>query len=288
MLQFGFFLTPTAADYPNLLRQAQLAESMGLDLIGIQDHPYQHRFLDTWTLISVLAAQTEKVRFFPDVANLPLRPPTVLAKSAASLDVITGGRVELGLGAGGFWQAVAAMGGPERQPKDAVNALEEAVQIVRLIWSGQRGVRFQGKHYQLRGAHTGPVPAHEMEIWIGGNKSRMLSLIGRHADGWIPSSPYVPRDQLLEKNERIDEAAVKAGRDPAKIRRIYNVMGEITSEDRIGYLEGPVEYWIEELIRLVEDYRMDSFIFGPKGWSEEQMRLFAEEVVPQVRANQSG
>jgi len=157
------------------------------------------------------------------------------------------------------------------------------VQVIRLIWSGQRGVRFQGKHYQLRGAHTGPVPAHLMEIWIGGNKPRMLSLIGRLADGWIPSSPYVPPDQLIEKNDRINEAALKAGRDPAKIRRIYNVMGEITSGDRRGYLEGPVEYWVEELNRLVEKCRMDSFIFGPKGSSEEQMRLFAEEVVPQVR-----
>ena len=76
-----------------------------------QDHPYQPRFLDTWTLLSVLAAQTSTVRLAPNVANLPLRPPAVLARSVASLDILSGGRVELGLGAGAFWDAIEANGG---------------------------------------------------------------------------------------------------------------------------------------------------------------------------------
>ena len=101
-VQFGFFLTPTAHNYPELVQQARLADQLGLDLIGIQDHPYQQRFLDTWTLIAALAVQTERIRFFPDVINLPLRPPAMLGKAAASLDHMTGGRIELGLGAGAF------------------------------------------------------------------------------------------------------------------------------------------------------------------------------------------
>jgi alkanesulfonate monooxygenase SsuD/methylene tetrahydromethanopterin reductase-like flavin-dependent oxidoreductase (luciferase family) len=253
-----------------------------LDLIGIQDHPYQSRFFDAWTLISFLAAHTEKIRFFPDVANLPLRPPSVLAKSAATLDVLTGGRVELGLGAGAFWQAVAAMGGPNRQPKEAVDALEEALQVIRLMWSGQRGLRFEGKYYSLRGAHSGPVPAHPMEIWIGATKPRMLALIGRLGDGWIPSSSYVPPDQIPQMNRQIDEAASRAGRNPNQIRRLYNVMGRITHGERGGYLEGPVEYWVDALARLHE-HGIDSFIFAPQEPSEEQIRLFAEQVVARVR-----
>ncbi len=282
-LQFGFFLTPSADDYPALLQQARLCEQLGLDLIGIQDHPYQYRFLDTWTLISVLAAQTNKIRFFPDVINLPLRPPAVLAKSAASLDVITNGRIELGMGAGGFWKAIAAMGGPERKPGEAVDALEEAVQVIRLVWSGERGVRFDGQHYQLKGANTGPVPAHPIQIWIGAVQSRMLALTGRCCDGWIPSSSYIPPEKLPEKNSRIDEAALKAGRDPGKIRRLYNVMGRITEGERGGFLEGPVDYWVEELSRLASDFRVDSFIFSPQDVTEDQIRLFAEQVVPKVR-----
>lgn len=283
-LLFGFFLTPTAENAPELVQQAQLCEQLGLDLIGIQDHPYQYRFLDTWTLISYLAAKTERIRFFQDVANLPLRLPSVLAKSAASLDVLTGGRVELGLGAGAFWTAVAAMGGPNRSPREAVDALAEAIQVIRLMWSGQRGARFKGKHYSLNGANTGPVPVHPMQIWIGGSGPRMLNLIGRMGDGWVPSASYVSPEKLPGMNRRINAAAEEAGRDPGKIRRLYNLMGSITAGERGDFLVGPAEYWVDELVRLVEEYGMDTFIFAPQSPTEEQIRRFAEQVMPQVRA----
>jgi alkanesulfonate monooxygenase SsuD/methylene tetrahydromethanopterin reductase-like flavin-dependent oxidoreductase (luciferase family) len=99
-LEFGVFPEPLADPPDRVERLVGVAERSGLDLIGIQDHPYQRRFYDTWTLISYLAARTEKVRFCPDVANLPLRSPVMLAKAAASLDVLTRGRDEFGLGAG--------------------------------------------------------------------------------------------------------------------------------------------------------------------------------------------
>lgn len=283
-VQFGFFLTPSAANVSELVQQAQWCDRLGLDLIGIQDHPYQYRFLDAWTLISYLVAKTERVRFFPDVSNLPLRQPAVLAKSAASLDVLSGGRVELGLGAGSFWQAINAMGGPNREPAEAIAALEDAIHIIRLVWSGQRGARYTGQHYQLRGANTGPVPAHAMQIWVGAVKPRMLALTGRLADGWVPSSSYVPPEALPEMNQRLDAAAVSAGRDPGQIRRIYNVMGRITSGERGGFLEGPASYWAETLVQLVEEGGMDTFIFAPAEPSEDQIHRFAEDVAPQVRA----
>lgn len=88
-LEFGYFLVPNADD--PLLDTARAADRAGLDLIGVQDHPYQRRYVDTWTLLSTIAAVTERVRVFPDVASLPLRPPAVLAKAAASLDVLSGG-----------------------------------------------------------------------------------------------------------------------------------------------------------------------------------------------------
>src|SRR5262245_31590913 len=125
-LQFGVFITPDAADPQGVLVLARLADELGFDLIGIQDHPYQARFLDTWTLLATIAGQTRRVRLFPDVASLPLRPPAVLAKAAATLDLLSGGRFELGVGAGAFWEAIVAMGGPSRAPAEAVTALEEA------------------------------------------------------------------------------------------------------------------------------------------------------------------
>jgi alkanesulfonate monooxygenase SsuD/methylene tetrahydromethanopterin reductase-like flavin-dependent oxidoreductase (luciferase family) len=110
-LQFGVFITPLAGEPVTVLELARLADAVGLDLVTFQDHPYQPRFLDTWTVLSVVAAQTINVRVAPNVANLPLRPPVVLARSVASLDVLSRGRVELGLGAGFFWEAIAANGG---------------------------------------------------------------------------------------------------------------------------------------------------------------------------------
>jgi alkanesulfonate monooxygenase SsuD/methylene tetrahydromethanopterin reductase-like flavin-dependent oxidoreductase (luciferase family) len=282
-LQFGYFLTPSAENYPELVQQARLADRLGLDLIGIQDHPYQRRFFDTWTLLSALAAQTETIRFFPDVANLPLRPPAMLAKAAASLDVISGGRVELGLGTGVFWEGIGALGGPVREPGESVDALEEAIQVIRLMWSGERGVRYDGKHYQLKGAQPGPVPAHPIELYIGAIGPRMLDLTGRLGDGWIPSSSYVPPERLAVMNKRIDEGAERAGRDPDEVRRMYNLFGTITKGPQSGFLEGPVDYWVEELTRLATQERMDSFIFGPQEPSEEQIRLFGEEVAVGVR-----
>ena len=99
-LAFGLFLPNPASQAATVVRLAQVAEQQGLDLIGIQDHPYNPDLLDTWTLLSHLAAATTTIRLFPDVACVPLRPPAVLARSVASLDLLTDGRVELGLGAG--------------------------------------------------------------------------------------------------------------------------------------------------------------------------------------------
>jgi alkanesulfonate monooxygenase SsuD/methylene tetrahydromethanopterin reductase-like flavin-dependent oxidoreductase (luciferase family) len=119
------------------------------------------------------------VRVFAAIGNLPLRPPAVLAKSAATLDLLSGGRFELGIGAGGYLEAAHAMGAPTGTPEESLVALEEAIAIMRAMWSGERrGLRFDGSHYQLSGVHPGPVPAHSIEIWIGANRPRALALTG--------------------------------------------------------------------------------------------------------------
>src|SRR5690606_11947743 len=123
-LLFGAFITPTAGDPQVPVALAQLAEASDLDLVTFQDHPYQPSFLDTWTLMSYVAAATKRVRIAPNVLNVPLRPPAVLAGAAASLDLLSGGRLDLGLGAGGFWDAIEAMGTPKLTPGQAVTALE--------------------------------------------------------------------------------------------------------------------------------------------------------------------
>src|SRR5438067_5120283 len=166
-LAFGISVVPVAANLGETRALVSAADAAGLDLVGIQDHPYQRRSLDTMTLIGHLLAQTGQIRIFPDVANLPLRAPPMLAKEAATLDLLSGGRFELGLGAGAFWDAIEAMGGPRRSPGEAVEALEETIAIIRQAWSDARSVQFEGKHYRARGYHPGPRPAHELETRTG-------------------------------------------------------------------------------------------------------------------------
>jgi alkanesulfonate monooxygenase SsuD/methylene tetrahydromethanopterin reductase-like flavin-dependent oxidoreductase (luciferase family) len=262
-IQFGYFLLPDATEPLRALERAVRADAAGIDLIGIQDHPYQWRFHDTWTLLTAIAMRTEQVTVFPDVANLPLRPPAVLAKAAASLDLLSGGRVELGLGAGGFWDAIKAMGGPLRTPAESVQALEEAIEVIRLVWSGKRGLRYDGRFYQLAGLNAGPVPSHEIGIWLGAYKPRMLALTGRAADGWVPSLGRVTPADLGEAAARIDDAAHAAGRDPSAIRRVLNVGADLSAEDFAA-------------LALAQGF--DTFMV-----SEDAGEAFIQEVVPKVR-----
>jgi alkanesulfonate monooxygenase SsuD/methylene tetrahydromethanopterin reductase-like flavin-dependent oxidoreductase (luciferase family) len=267
-----------------ILALAAVADRAGLDLVGIQDHPYQRRYLDTWMVMATVLARTERVTVFPDVANLPLRPPAMMAKAAASLDVLSAGRFELGLGAGAFWDGVAAMGGPTRSPGEAVDALGEAIEIIRLMWSDRSSVRHDGHHYRISGVKPGPQPAHDMGIWLGVGGRRTLALLGRAADGWLPSSPWAPPAKLPALTAQLDDAAAAAGRDPADIRRIYNMFGSIREHGTGDFLQGTVAQWTDELTELAVEHGIDSFVFGPADDRVRQVEVFAAEVAPAVRA----
>ena len=277
-LRFGIFPTPDAARLDDLLGLVQLAEVEGLDLVSVQDHPYQSKFVDTWTLLSVLGARTSTITLAPNVASLPLRPPVVLAKAVATLDLLTGGRVELGLGAGAFWDGIAAAGGPRRTPGEAVDALAEAVQLVKAFWEGGT-LRFEGEHYRSVGLHAGPRPAHDIPVWLGSYKPRMLRLTGRLADGWVPSLGYADPDALPEMSKVVDEAALAAGRSPSSVRRIYNVFGRFGSGG--GFLRGGPRDWAEQLAELTLEVGTSTYILGTD--APDDVRRWATEVAPAVR-----
>ena len=270
------FIVPGGEDPELTLEQIVAADRAGLAYVGVQDHPYQRRYLDTWTLLSFAAARTERVRLVPDVMNLPLRLPTMIAKAAASLDVLSGGRVELGLGAGAFWDAVAAMGGPRRTPGESVDALAEAIQIVRAFFDMDGALRFPGGHYEVVGARPGPAPAHRIGIWVGAYGPRMLGLTGRLGDGWLPSvgaPPYLAEAEIGPRWERVEEAAAAAGRNPDEIFRAVNV-GLHDAESwldagRLGSF-ADAHGWDAVLVSPAED--------DPVG----SIRRLGEEIVPQL------
>jgi alkanesulfonate monooxygenase SsuD/methylene tetrahydromethanopterin reductase-like flavin-dependent oxidoreductase (luciferase family) len=278
-LEFGLFPSPDVAAAHHVLELAAVAEVSGLDLVTVQDHPYQARHLDAWTLLSVIAARTSTLRVALNVANLPLRNPVVLAGSVASLDVLSGGRVELGLGTGAFWDAIEAAGGVRLSPGQAVEALEEAIGVIRAMWVGEGSVRLDGKHHAARGLHSGPAPAHPVGIWVGAYKPRMLRLTGRLADGWLPSQGYAAPEALGELNARIDEAAVGAGRAPEAVRRLYNVSGSFGSGG--GFLRGRPADWAEQLAELTLEQGMATYVLGTD--DVDDVRRFGEEVAPAVR-----
>jgi alkanesulfonate monooxygenase SsuD/methylene tetrahydromethanopterin reductase-like flavin-dependent oxidoreductase (luciferase family) len=286
-ISFGISITPTAADHQELMEQALAADRLGFELIGIQDHPYQRRFLDTFSLIAYLAARTERVRFFPNVANLPLRGPVMMAKAAVSIDVMSGGRFELGIGAGTFWDAVAGMGGPRRSPGESLSALEEAIKICRAVFEvgpERRAVRGEGPRYPVPGFPSGPPPAHPIQIWVGAYGPRALRLIGRVGDGWVPSHGYMGPDAYRDAAARLDEALAAAGRAPADVRRLYNFGGAITDGGRgEGQLDGPVDQWVDTLAGWAADLGVDTFIYWPPDSGVRDIERFAHEVVPAVR-----
>jgi alkanesulfonate monooxygenase SsuD/methylene tetrahydromethanopterin reductase-like flavin-dependent oxidoreductase (luciferase family) len=285
-LLFGTFVTPSAQGAGNVIDLAVTADRAGLDLVTFQDHPYQPGFLDTSTLLAYAAARTERVHLSANVANLPLRPPAVLARASASLDILSGGRFELGIGAGAFWDPVAAMGGRRLTSAQAVDALREGIAIIRDIWDtdARGGVFRDGRYYQAHGVKRGPRPAHDIAVWVGAYKPRMLALTGAAADGWLPTMEYLPDGpgSLPEANDRIDQAAAAADRPPAAVRRLMNFMrAEFTPAAGGGLLQGPPAAWTEQLADLALSHGISAFIIG--GDDPSTAQRLAAEVAPAVR-----
>ena len=271
-LEFGSFVMPSAEQPQRTVDLAVASETAGLDLVTFQDHPYQPRFLDTWTLMSWVGARTHRIRISANVHNLLLRPPAVLARAAASLDLLTGGRVALALGAGGFAPAALAMGAPDRSPAESGDALAEAITVIRelLDTDAAGGVFLDQEFYPIRGAKRGPAPVQRpIPIWLGVLKPKGLRLVGRAADGWLPSLGRIEGGLagLDAGNARIDEAAHAAGREPRDIRRLLNI--------------GPREARPDMLAELALDHGIATFIVS--GDDPTLLAHLGESVAPETR-----
>ncbi|MFF4986663.1 LLM class flavin-dependent oxidoreductase [Streptosporangium saharense] len=267
-LLFGVILTPDAHTPTGALDLAVLADEAGLDLVTVPDHPYRPDYLEAWTLLTAIATRTARIRVLPNVANLALRPPALLARAAATLDLLSGGRVELGLGAGGYADAIADEGGPRRTPGESLDALSEAVTVIRSLLTPGQPVNFDGVHHHLRDARPGPAHPHPIGLWLGTVGPRALRLTGRIADGWLPSATRIPPHALADANRVIDDAATAAGRRPADIRRLYNLPG----------LSGDVS---SQLAALTLEHGTGGFLFFVD--SPAQIRALATTVAPRTR-----
>ncbi|WP_338887967.1 LLM class flavin-dependent oxidoreductase [Rhodococcus sovatensis] len=267
-LRFGSFISPVSQPPRRPVDLAVLSEDLGLDLVTFQDHPYQAALHDTWTLLTWVAARTSHIHVAGNVLNLPLRQPAVLARALASLDLLSDGRAELGIGSGGYFDAMASMGAPLLTPAEAVSGLDEALDIVRGIWDVEAttALRVEGRFHRVDGVQRGPATARRIPIWVGAYKPRMQRMIGRKGDGWLPSLPWLQPGGVAEGNRIIDDSARRAGRDPGDIARLLNIVPPVSAE---------------QMARLAIEDGVSTFILGSDDPGE--LRRFAEVTVPEIR-----
>ncbi|GLW35358.1 LLM class flavin-dependent oxidoreductase [Actinoplanes regularis] len=289
---FGFGAHSGIDDIPQLLRAAQQADQDGLDIVSLSDHPYIGQRVDAYAALGFILGSTRHISGLANVTNLPTRPAPMLARMVTSLSALSGGRIVLGMGAGGLWDRVADMGVPRLTPGDAVDAFEEAIVLVKALSNGGSPVTYHGKYYQVH--QIEPAPVAPPPVWTGSVGRKSLAATGRVADGWIPGHAA---DWLSERYRTsrlvIDEAAISAGRDPNEIRTVYNLPGRITEQplpatrDRDGrWLGGSIKQWVEELTAAVLEHGASGFtLFAADHGAADltQLARWAREVVPSVR-----
>lgn len=289
---FGFGAHSGIADGPELLRTVQQADRDGLDVFSLSDHPYIGGRLDAYASIGFVLGRTQHIAGFANVTNLPTRPAPMLARTVTSLSALSGGRIVLGMGAGGLWDRISDMGVPRLAPDDAVRAFEEAIVLVKKLSGGGPPITFDGRYHRVEQIEPAPVAAPP--VWTGSVGSKSLAATGRAADGWIPGHAA---DWLSERYRAsrpiIDDAAASVGRDPREVRTIFNFPGRITdrplSATRAGdgrWIGGSADQWVEELTGAVLEHGASGFmLFSPSGGTPDATSVarWAAEIVPAIR-----
>jgi alkanesulfonate monooxygenase SsuD/methylene tetrahydromethanopterin reductase-like flavin-dependent oxidoreductase (luciferase family) len=302
-LSFGINLSLSLSSpfRSHLITEARQAEALGFDLVTVHpDHPGAtaqfgpDACLETWTALSWIAAQTTTVQVAPCILALPYRHPAMIAKMAETFDRLSGGRLILALGAGGVDQGAQAFGLTRRSAAEKVEALEEAIDIIRGLWSQSR-FSYLGKHFTVHEATLEPKPARRIPIWLGGHGKSMLDLVGRKADGWLPTLHFLVHvlgrepEHLYEMQQQVRQAAAAAGRDPDTITHACNVA--VLVSERAGKLRGQIVGGPEEIIEQLLVFLHRGFTFlnfwtsGDERWQREQL---AQEIIPALHSYRKG
>jgi probable F420-dependent oxidoreductase len=285
-LQLGVDVSTFAGPNSDPVADAKQAERLGFDFISANDHPEGSQpTYETWTMLSWIAAATSKIKVASRVLGVPYRPPAMVAKMAATLDQLSGGRLILGLGGGYSDDEFRAFGLPVPTPKEKVQGLEEAIVIARGLWS-EADFTFEGRQFHTASADVEPKPTRHIPIWVGTYGPRALGVTGRVADGWIPSFDMAPPEKVPQMRDRIFAAARETGRDPEQITLAYNI--EIRIESRAdsspGVISGTPDEVIDRLVALVP-LGFTAMNFKPVGPNRhDQIERLGLEVLPTLRA----
>ena len=231
-MRFGIMTAPMQVTYDDVLRvwrEADTVPEIGHawlfdHLMPIGGDP-SGPVLEGWTLLSALAAQTRRLRLGVMVTSNRFRPPAVLAKIATTVDIVSGGRLDFGIGAGSrpghplARREYDAHGLPYHDAEDAVAALAEACTVIRRLWTSPEPFDFAGQHVRLTGAFGNPKPLQPPPILIGGRSSATLRVVAEHADLWN----FPGGDDGAERSALLDRYCEDIGRDPAAITRSIHV-----------------------------------------------------------------
>ncbi len=289
---FGLGLENEVHQVGEMLAHARVADEAGLDFVSANDHPYFANRLDAYAALGFILGATGSVTGAVIMTNLLSRPAPILARTVTGLSDISGGRVILGIGAGGMEEEIAALGVPRLSPGARIRALEEAIKVVRALSGGGDPLTFDGEFYNV--TELTPAAAPTPPIWIGSGSPKGLAVTGRHADGWVP--PHLAdwrSTRVAESRPIIDQAAASAGRSPTDVDTIYLVSGRITRDplsetrnDDGRWVGGGVTQWVDELTSAVLEHGAAAFQYMVRpgdSISDTTMSLWAHEVVPAVR-----
>jgi probable F420-dependent oxidoreductase len=288
-LWVGINVSPSTAPGSDPVATAMLAEKLGFDFVSTNDHLHgRDPRLETWTMLSWIAAATSRISVATRVLAVPYRHPAVVAKMAETLDRLSGGRVILGLGGGYSDEEFRAFGLGVRTPRDKVDGLEDAVRIIRGLWS-KSSFTHQGRLYRTEAAELEPKPARRIPIWLGTYGPRALALTGRLADGWIPTLELAPPEQVVSMRDRVLSAAQGAGREPEEITCVYNI--DIRADERADEPSTVVAGSPDAIIERLRGFLalgFTAFNLMPVGpGQDEQAERLAREVIPALRAAMS-
>ena len=289
---FGLGLENEVHQVGEMLAHARVADEAGLDFVSVNDHPYFANRIDAYAALGFVLGATSNITGAVIMTNLLSRPAPILARTVTGLADISGGRVILGMGAGGMEEEIAALGVPRLSPGARIRALEEAIKVVRALSGGGDPVTFEGEFYNV--TELTPAAAPTPPIWIGSGGPKGLAVTGRNADGWVPPHAADWRTKLVaESRPIIDEAAASVGRNPADVGTIYLVPGGITRDplpetrnDDGRWIGGGVTQWVEELTSAVLEHGAAAFqhmVRPGDSISDTTLNLWAHEVVPAVR-----
>jgi F420-dependent oxidoreductase-like protein len=274
--QFGIDTAQHQLSWTELLERVRFAEEAGFDGIWLFDH-FKALYgdpggpcLEAWTLLAALGAATTRIRLGPMVTGMTYRHPSMLAMEAITVDQISGGRVELAVGAAWFEQEHRELGFDYPGTKTRAERLEEGVQVMRLLMT-EDDVSFHGKHFQLNHATYRPRPVQQPHppVWIGADGERlMLPIVARRADVWHSSASF---DVYHRKSQLLDRLASEAGRDPASIRRAASV----SLDDK----DAEVKRNIDRLLEIGVSY----IYLGWPSAGQARIEEFARGIMPDYR-----